>query len=121
FGAFAARTIPADRSRELQVSLVRSHACGTGPPLPRDVVRGMLLLRLNSLLRGVSGVRPELVERLAELLNRGLIPWVPEQGSVGASGDLAPLAHLALAVIGEGAFVRRRTPEPEPARDVLER
>ncbi|MGP8078196.1 MAG: histidine ammonia-lyase [Thermoplasmata archaeon] len=121
FGAFSDRTIPTDRSRELQLSLVRSHACGTGPPLARDVVRGMLLLRLNSLLRGVSGVRPALVERLADLLNRGLVPWIPEQGSVGASGDLAPLAHLALALIGEGAFLGPRSSDPEPARDVLAR
>jgi histidine ammonia-lyase len=121
FGALSDRTIPAERSRELQLSLVRSHATGTGPPLPRDVVRGLLLLRLNSLLRGNSGVRPELVERLAELLNRGLLPWIPEQGSVGASGDLAPLAHLALALIGEGAFLRPRSTGAEPARDVLAR
>jgi histidine ammonia-lyase len=121
FGALSDRTIPAERSRELQLSLVRSHASGTGPPLARDVVRGLLLLRLNSLLRGVSGVRVELVERLAELLNRGLVPWIPEQGSVGASGDLAPLAHLTLAVIGEGAFLRPKSIEPQPAREVLAR
>jgi histidine ammonia-lyase len=121
FGALSDRTIPADRLRELQLSLVRSHAAGTGPPLSRDVARGLVLLRLNSLLRGVSGVRTEVVERLVEVLNRGLVPWIPEQGSVGASGDLAPLAHLALALIGEGAFLRGKTTEPEPARDVLAR
>ncbi len=121
FGALSDRTIPVERSRELQLALVRSHASGTGPALARDVVRGLLLLRLNSLLRGLSGVRPALVERLAELLNRGLIPWIPEQGSVGASGDLAPLAHLALAVIGEGAFVSPRAGAPEPARTTLAR
>ncbi|HTP54450.1 MAG TPA: histidine ammonia-lyase [Thermoplasmata archaeon] len=121
FGALSDRTIPADRLRELQLSLVRSHAAGAGPPLARDVARGLVLLRVNSLLRGVSGVRPELVERLVEILNRGLVPWIPEQGSVGASGDLAPLAHLALALIGEGAFLRPRSAEPEPARDVLAR
>jgi len=121
FGALSDRTIPPDRLRELQVSLVRSHACGTGPPLRGELARGMLLLRLNSLLRGVSGVRVEVVEHLVEWLNRGLVPWIPEQGSVGASGDLAPLAHLALTLIGEGAFVRRRSSDPEPAREVLER
>ena len=121
FGALSERTVPPDRSRELQLSLVRSHASGTGPPLSREVVRGLILLRLNSLLRGNSGVRVELVERLADLLNRGLVPWIPEQGSVGASGDLAPLAHLTLAVIGEGAFVPPRTGAPEPAADVLAR
>ena len=119
FGSLADRAIPAAQARELQLSLVRSHASGVGPWLARDVVRGMLLLRLNSLLHGHSGVRVELVERLAELLNRQLTPAVPEQGSVGASGDLAPLAHLALAVIGEGAFVG---PDgtAEPAGRVLE-
>jgi len=121
FGALSDRTVPADRLRELQLSLVRSHASGTGPPLAPEVARGLLLLRLNSLLRGVSGVRPELVERLVELLNRGLVPWIPEQGSVGASGDLAPLAHLALAVVGEGAFRRPRSADAEPAREVLDR
>ncbi|HUJ78295.1 MAG TPA: histidine ammonia-lyase [Thermoplasmata archaeon] len=121
FGALSDRAIPADRSRELQLSLVRSHASGTGPPLRRELARGLLLLRLNSLLRGVSGVRPELVERLVELLNRGLIPWIPEQGSVGASGDLAPLAHLALAVIGEGAFCTAGSGAPAPAQEVLAR
>ncbi|MFY9716686.1 MAG: histidine ammonia-lyase [Thermoplasmata archaeon] len=121
FGGLSDRTIPAERLRELQLSLVRSHAAGTGPALSRDVARGLVLLRLNSLLRGVSGVRPEVVERLVELLNRGLVPWIPEQGSVGASGDLAPLAHLALALIGEGAFLGGKTTEPEPAGVVLGR
>jgi histidine ammonia-lyase len=121
FGALSTTAIPSGRSRELQASLVRSHASGTGPPLPRDVVRGIILLRLNSLLAGHSGVRPELLDRLVELLNRGLVPWIPEQGSVGASGDLAPLAHLALALTGEGAFVPRTPGEPEPAKAVLQR
>ncbi len=121
FGALSDRTVPRDRLRELQASLVRSHASGTGPPLPADLVRGTMLLRLNSLARGLSGVRPEVTDRLAELLNRGLVPWVPEQGSVGASGDLAPLAHLALAVIGEGAFVDPRSGAAVPAGEVLRR
>jgi histidine ammonia-lyase len=120
-GALSDRTIPPDRARALQLSLVRSHASGAGPPLARDIVRGLLLLRLNSLLRGASGVRPVLVERLSDLLNRGLVPGIPEQGSVGASGDLAPLAHLALAVIGEGEFLRPRSLATEPAREVLAR
>lgn len=121
FGGLSHETIPADRRRELQVSLIRSHASGTGPALPRDVVRGLILLRANSLARGHSGVRPEVIDRLLDLLNRGLVPWVPEQGSVGASGDLAPLAHLALSLVGEGAFVPRTGLVPEPARDVLAR
>ncbi len=121
FGGLSHQTIPADQARELQVSLVRSHASGTGPALPVDVVRGVVLLRANSLARGHSGVRPEVIERLLDLLNRDLVPWIPEQGSVGASGDLAPLAHLALALIGEGTFVGRPGGAPESAADVLRR
>ncbi len=119
FGALSDRVVPRDKAAELQTSLVRSHASGTGPPLPEDVVRGMMLVRLNSLLRGHSGVREAVVDLLAEFLNRGLVPWVPEQGSVGASGDLAPLAHLSLALIGEGEFVRAGSTAPVPARAVL--
>lgn len=95
------RIAPA-KIRELQVNLVRSHACGVGAPLPRAVVRAMLLLRANSLAKGFSGVRPRVIEALCALLNRGVHPQVPSQGSVGASGDLAPLAHLTLVLIGEG-------------------
>ena len=105
FGSLSKEVIPAREARALQLSLLRSHASGTGPALPADVVRGMLLLRANALSRGHSGVRPELVERLLDFLNRNLVPFVPEQGSVGASGDLAPLAHLALTLLGEGEFV----------------
>ena len=105
FGSLSHQVIPAAETRALQLSLLRSHASGTGPALPPDVVRGMLLLRANALSRGHSGVRVELVERLLEFLNRNLVPYVPEQGSVGASGDLAPLAHLALTLLGEGEFV----------------
>ncbi|HEX7950744.1 MAG TPA: histidine ammonia-lyase [Candidatus Limnocylindrales bacterium] len=102
FGALADRTIaPADAAR-LQENLLVSHAAGVGDPLPRDVVRAMLLLRANTLALGYSGVRPVVVERLLQLLDRGIHPVVPSQGSVGASGDLAPLAHLALPVIGHG-------------------
>ena len=121
FGALSDAVVPPSQARELQRSLVRSHATGTGPPLPEDVVRGLLVLRLNSLARGLSGVRTEVLDRLVDLLNRGLVPWIPEQGSVGASGDLAPLAHLALALTGEGAFVVRGRTEPVPARELLER
>ena len=121
FGGLSSVTIPPEKVRELQISLVRSHACGTGAPLPTEVVRGLMLLRLNSLARGLSGVRPELLDRLAEFLNRGLVPWVPEQGSVGASGDLAPLAHLALAIVGEGRFWDPAAATPVPADVVLGR
>jgi histidine ammonia-lyase len=121
FGGLSHHRISPDKIRELQVSLVRSHASGTGPALAKEVVRGLLLLRLNSLARGRSGVRPELLGHLIQFLNRDLVPWIPEQGSVGASGDLAPLAHLGLALIGEGAFVVPTTGAVEPARVVLER
>jgi histidine ammonia-lyase len=121
FGGLSHHRISPEKSRELQVSLVRSHASGTGAALPREVVRGLVLLRLNSLAQGRSGVRPELLDHLVQVLNRGLVPWIPEQGSVGASGDLAPLAHLALALTGEGAFVAPKDGSVEPAREVLER
>ena len=119
FGGLSETVIPPEKARELQASLVRSHATGTGPPLPPELVRGLLVLRLNSLAGGHSGVRGALLDRLVELLNRGLVPWIPEQGSVGASGDLAPLAHLALALSGEGAFRIGGRAEPVPAREVL--
>ncbi|MGB5342156.1 MAG: histidine ammonia-lyase, partial [Thermoanaerobaculia bacterium] len=102
FGDLARVRIPQDQIRLLQERLVMSHAAGVGEPLPTEAVRGMLLLRANTLARGFSGVRPELVEFLLGMLNRDLLPVVPSRGSVGASGDLAPLAHLALPVIGRG-------------------
>ena len=94
--------IPPEQIRELQVNLVRSHAVGVGEPLPPAEVRAMMLLRANSLAKGHSGIRPVVIDTLCEMLNRNVTPFVPSQGSVGASGDLAPLAHLALALIGEG-------------------
>ena len=106
FGDLASVRIPADRLAALQERLVRSHAAGVGEPLPAAAVRGMLVLRANTLARGHSGVRPEVVERLLELLDRDLLPVVPSRGSVGASGDLAPLAHLALPLIGRGRLSR---------------
>ncbi len=102
FGALASTHIGRDQTEALQYNLVRSHAAGVGDPLPDIVVRAMLLLRARTLSQGHSGVRPEIVERLIEMLNRGILPLVPSQGSVGASGDLAPFAHLALPLIGEG-------------------
>jgi histidine ammonia-lyase len=102
FGALANTRISADKARQVQVSLLRSHAAGVGAPLPRPLVRAMLLLRARTLSQGHSGVRPDIVRRYVELLERDLLPVVPAQGSVGASGDLAPFAHLALPVIGEG-------------------
>lgn len=102
FGALAEVVIADDQLEELQVNLVRSHACGVGPALPTAVVRAMTLLRAQVLAHGHSGVRPVVVDALCGLLNRGVHPRIPAQGSVGASGDLAPLAHLALVLIGEG-------------------
>jgi histidine ammonia-lyase len=102
FGALASTVIPAADANRLQENLLMSHAVGVGPPFPREVVRAMLLLRANTLALGHSGCRPVLVDRLLDLLRLGIHPVVPEQGSVGASGDLAPLAHLALPLIGRG-------------------
>jgi histidine ammonia-lyase len=97
--------IAGEQIRELQVNLVRSHAVGVGEPLPVTETRAMMLLRANSLAKGYSGVRGIVIDTLCEMLNRGVTPFVPSQGSVGASGDLAPLAHLALAMIGEGECI----------------
>ena len=105
FGKLSEIAIPPDRLAELQVNLVRSHAAGVGPLLAEREVRAMMLLRANVIAKGYSGARAELVELLAGMLNAGLYPPIPEQGSVGASGDLAPLAHLALAMIGEGELL----------------
>jgi histidine ammonia-lyase len=93
--------------RALQRNLVRSHATGVGKPLPAEVVRGLLLFRANSLLKGYSGVRPEVIGLLLAMLNRGIYPLVPEVGSVGSSGDLVPLAHVALVLLGEGRATYR--------------
>jgi histidine ammonia-lyase len=102
FGKLAHVRIPPDQARQLQLNLIRSHASGVGEPLPVEAVRAMMLLRANVLMRGTSGVRVVLPELLVDMLNKSVHPRVPSQGSVGASGDLAPLSHLALAMIGEG-------------------
>ena len=102
FGSLANVTIPVERREELQRALVRSHAAGMGPPVEAEVVRAMMLLRARTLSMGCSGARPVLAETLLALLAAGLTPVVPEYGSLGASGDLAPLAHCALVLIGEG-------------------
>jgi histidine ammonia-lyase len=107
FGALAETRIAPDRIRQLQHNLLRSHACGVGAPLPEDVVRAMMLLRAQVLALGASGARPLLVDTLAAMLNAGVHPVIPSQGSVGASGDLAPLAHLALVLVGEGSAMMR--------------
>src|SRR5713101_5806111 len=102
FGKLSEVRIPREALSELQLNLVRSHACGIGGPLSEPEVRAMMLLRANVLALGFSGIRPEIIQMLGEMLNRRVHPVVPEKGSVGASGDLAPLAHLALTLIGEG-------------------
>ncbi len=119
FGDLASVVIPAGETEELQDRLLRSHAAGVGEPLPAPVVRAMLLLRANALARGHSGVRPEVIDLILELLNRDLLPVVPSRGSVGASGDLAPLAHLALPLTGRGRLVEQG--RQRPAAEVLER
>jgi histidine ammonia-lyase len=107
FGSLATTVISDDRREELQRALIRSHSAGIGPAVERETVRAMMLLRARTLARGLSGARPVVAEGLLELLNAGLTPVVPEHGSLGASGDLAPLAHCALAMIGEGPVVDR--------------
>ena len=102
FGALATTHIPLERRADLQRSLVRSHAAGSGPPVEREVVRAMQLLRLHTLATGHTGARPLIAERMAAMLNAGITPVVPEFGSLGCSGDLAPLAACALALMGEG-------------------
>ncbi len=118
FGRFKDKIIDADQTRDLQKNLVRSHAVGVGPDLDERIVRGMLLVRANTLALGYSGVRPEVIKLLIELLNQGVHPRVPAQGSLGASGDLAPLAHLTLVLIGEGEanYKGQRIPGGEALR-----
>ncbi len=102
FGHFKDRIIPAEQVRQLQENLVRSHAVGVGDELPEEVVRAMLLVRANTLAKGFSGARVEVIQLMLDCLNHGIHPCIPSQGSLGASGDLAPLAHLALVLLGEG-------------------
>ena len=119
FGALAERPDRPRRSRpQLQHGIVRSHATAVGRPLSREEARAMLLLRAHVLALGYSGVRPEVVDLMIEMLNRDVLPVVPEQGSLGASGDLAPLANLALPLIGQGEVSCRR--RPQPAADALD-
>lgn len=102
FGSLSDVHIPIEKVAELQLNLIRSHACGVGTPLPQDVVRAVMVLRIQTMLRGNSGVRREPIILMCQFLNQGIYPYIPSKGSVGASGDLAPLAHLAQALIGEG-------------------
>jgi histidine ammonia-lyase len=118
FGALATRQIPAALRTELQRSLIRSHAAGSGPAVEREVVRALMLLRLSTLATGRTGVRPETATSYAAMLTAGITPVVPEHGSLGCSGDLAPLAHCALALMGEGP-VHDAAGRARPAADAL--
>jgi histidine ammonia-lyase len=116
-GSLSTEHIEPAQARELQLNVVRSHACGVGEPLDASETRGLLLLRANTLAFGLSGVRPAVAERLGDFLNHGVHPVVPSRGSVGASGDLAPLAHVALTLVGEGEVVYRG--RRQPARQAM--
>lgn len=119
FGHFQDRVIPPAQVRELQRNIVMSHATGVGAPLGRDIVRAMLLVRANTLAKGYSGIRPLVVEALLALLNADILPVVPCQGSLGASGDLAPLAHVALVLLGMGEALRPGTGEAITGAEAL--
>jgi len=116
-GALKNVRIPPADSRQLQRNLLMSHAVGVGPPLPKEVVRAGMLVRVNQFCQGASGVSPPVAERLIDLLNHDICPWVPEKGSLGASGDLAPSAHVGLVLIGDGAVWWKG--ERRPGRDAL--
>ncbi len=105
FGALAEKNIPQVKINQLQKNLIKSHACGVGRPLENEVVKGVILLLINSLAKGYSGIRLETLETLVEMFNKEVLPVIPEKGSLGASGDLVPLAHLALVLIGQGEAV----------------
>lgn len=116
FGRFSDVVISKEDAIQLQKNLISSHAAAVGEPLPDEVVRGAMLLRVNALAKGFSGIRPLVLQRLVELLNKGIVPVIPSQGSLGASGDLAPLSHLALVLIGQGeAYYRGRRMSGEEA------
>ncbi|MFN4200100.1 MAG: histidine ammonia-lyase, partial [Fervidobacterium gondwanense] len=107
FGALANVRITREKLKDLQKNIILSHSAGIGNYLPEDIVRAMMLIRANALAKGYSGIRPLVVDKLIELLNKGIAPAVPEMGSVGASGDLAPLSHIAMVLIGEGKVVTK--------------
>lgn len=119
FGKFSTTVIPSEDLAQLQTNLIHSHAAGVGTPFSPEVVRIILLLKINALAQGFSGVRPELIDSLIALYNHDILPVIPSKGSVGASGDLAPLAHLSLALMGEGEVVYLGT--QMPARQALQK
>ena len=116
FGKLASVRISSEQVRQLQVNLVRSHACGVGAALGEEETRAMMLLRANALAKGLSGVRPSVVETLIAMLNAGVHPVIPSQGSVGASGDLAPLAHLAHVVLPRESHIQEPLPHVTAVR-----
>ncbi len=118
FGAFSSVVISSEQTVELQKNLIRSHSVGIGEPFAREEVRAMMILRANTLARGHSGIRVSVIEKILEFLREDLIPYIPCQGSVGASGDLAPLSHLALALMGEGELLGEDR-QPVPIAPVL--
>src|SRR5678815_3410015 len=118
FGAFKDRVIPIDQVELLQRNIILSHSVGVGAPFDQATTRAIMLIRANTLSRGYSGIRLETLELLLELLNRGVHPVIPEKGSLGASGDLAPLAHMSLVLIGEGEAIVNG--QLLPGRDALE-
>jgi len=120
FGDLASHRIPREQCKTLQVNLIRSHACGVGEPMPAEQARGIMFLRANEMAKGHSGVRPEVVDVLVQCINKDVIPFVPTRGSVGASGDLAPSAHVALMLIGEGK-ARYKNSGWLPSAEVLEK
>ena len=122
FGRLSKESIPIQHLQDLQRNIVLSHAMGVGDPLPDEAVRAILLFRINSLLKGSSGIRMQVIDYLIDLLNRGVYPCIPQQGSVGSSGDLAPLAHLSLILLGEGeAFHNGRKIDGEQALSLIDR
>jgi histidine ammonia-lyase len=119
FGSLSDKSVRLGNLKELQLNLIRSHAAGVGDPMPPEVVRAAMVIRLNSLLNGNSAVRAEVADLLVGMLNKGLTPWVPEFGSLGSSGDLVPSAHMALAMVGEGkVYHRRRLKDSQKALSV---
>src|SRR5438034_6003426 len=107
FGALSNFTVASEDLKQLQTNLIRSHSASVGQPHSPEVVRAMMLLRANTLLKGNSGIRPEVVSTIVRLLNKEIHPYIPEKGSVGASGDLSPLSHMALVLLGEGSAESR--------------
>lgn len=119
FGEFANVRIPFDKIEQLQSNLIKSHAAGAGDPLPFEVVRAMMILRINALAKGFSGIRPATVEFIVRFFNAGLIPLIPSQGSVGSSGDLVQLSHLVLTLMGKGKIFERKTGKTGSASSML--